>query len=199
MEEVNKISKAINSVNLALDGYEDIFSDFDESPYSNRIISDDFVREIEKRYNENKKGDFEVVFTLPKAVRKLDQENIIKKRIKEHYRIKEKDMNERIEKNKKIGKDRILIGLFMLLVILLLDLSIYKEEIWSQLIQTFLVPAGWFTIWTGYDYFFDRSSELIEKKKFYKKFYDAKYVFMDEESVSERIATIGKSEKNEQR
>src|SRR3989338_8032949 len=41
--EDGKLSSILNSIQIALDHYDDIFSDFDPSPFNQRMLSDDFL------------------------------------------------------------------------------------------------------------------------------------------------------------
>lgn len=187
-ESDGKIASIMNSVSLALDTYDDIFSDFDTSPYEKRIISDDFTREIEKRYNENKKGEFEVLFSLPERLRSQKVEGIIRKRIKEHYKNKEKEVDERISKLKKIGKDRIIFGVILSIFEVLIRLKFLEAGLISEILAVLLIPAGWFSVWTGYEHFFDRPREFFERKDFYKRFEKAEYTFVSEETIALHIS-----------
>src|SRR3989339_701864 len=55
----------ISQVSMWLDGYDDIFSDFDPRPYSQRSLSDDFLSEA-KKVSSGKTGDrLELRFLIP--------------------------------------------------------------------------------------------------------------------------------------
>ncbi|MFA5049512.1 MAG: hypothetical protein WC501_00735 [Candidatus Micrarchaeia archaeon] len=190
VEENRKISEVINSVNLALDRYDDIFSDFDPSPYSKRTISDDFTREIQKRYTENKKGKFEVIFSLPKQKRDSKLEETIKKRIKEHYKNKVKETSEKIEKFQNKGMHRIFFGVSFVFLGVLTRIYLYSFSEFIDILISFFEIAGWFSIWTGFEYYSDRPSDSIEQREFYKKFYDAGYIFISEEEILQEITQI---------
>lgn len=60
--EDGRLSSILNSIQIALDHYDDIFSDFDPSPFSQRMLSDDFLKEMQKRYIETKKGSLKYGF-----------------------------------------------------------------------------------------------------------------------------------------
>ena len=64
----------MSEISLWLDTYDDIFSDFDPRPYSQREMSEDFLKEISRRYLEGKHGRFEVHFTIPSSERDLKAE-----------------------------------------------------------------------------------------------------------------------------
>ncbi len=187
-QQEGKIARMMNSISLALDSYDDIFSDFDESSYSKRIISDDFTREIEKRYNENRKGEFEVVFSLPQKVRSAKIEGMVKKRIKDHYKSKLKEVEDKVKKMKNTGVSRIALGIFLSLVEVAIRLNAVNSSIFVETLEILLIPAAWFSVWTGYEHFFDGPKEFVERGEFYRKFEKAEYKFVSEEEIAAEIA-----------
>ena len=69
------------NISLILDGYEDLFSDFDPRPYSKRTLSDDFIFECKKAVRENKVEfhNLELRLLIPKYKRKTNEEVIIRR------------------------------------------------------------------------------------------------------------------------
>ena len=189
-EKKDNIFGAINYFGLALDNYQDVFSDFDESPYNKRTISDDFTRELEKRYYENNKGEFEVVFSLPEKVRDKKLEDMIKRRIKDHYKLRIVSVDERVNNYKRHGLFRVGLGIGLLLLGAVLGYSHLESTLIGKILGALIIPAALFTVWTGYDFIFDRPLDFSEKKEFYTKFYNAKYSFVSEEQIiSENVGT----------
>ncbi len=195
VEKKDSVFGAINSFGLALDNYQDVFSDFDESPYSKRTISDDFTRELEKRYTEKKPGSFEVILSLPEKLREKKVEDLIKKRIKDHYKLKIAYVDELINKYKKQGLFRVGFGILLLLLSAFLTSSHFESTLFGEIIGALIIPAAWFTVWTGYDFIFDRPLDFSEKKEFYTNFYNAKYSFVSEEQIISEITGISEKDK----
>jgi hypothetical protein len=74
VEDIKKIDpKSVSDIfqiaPIALDTYDDIFSDFDPSPFDHRVISEDFLSELRRRYNLTPKDNFVVplFFVLQEA------------------------------------------------------------------------------------------------------------------------------------
>lgn len=86
-EEKRKIFE-ISEVSLWLDSYDDIFSDFDPRPYSQRALSDDFLEEAKKAVKEKKTGELELRLLVPHSQRDLEKEIIIKRRLREYFKKK---------------------------------------------------------------------------------------------------------------
>jgi hypothetical protein len=176
--EEPKLSAAFKAIQIALDDYGDIFSDFDTSPYSRRTISDDFLKEIEKRYVENKKGEFEVRLTIQKHLRDPKIENTIKKRLRDYFLLKLAENEGHINNRKKIGAAKILVGAAVLIMIFELAL----DPITS--IASLFTVFAWYSLWSGFESILDLPFKLEEERQLYKKFSLAKYYFISEEDIN---------------
>ena len=54
----------LSEISLIIDTYDDIFSDFDPRPYSQRALSDDFLLEARKASKDKVSGTFELNFLV---------------------------------------------------------------------------------------------------------------------------------------
>jgi len=193
--EEMKPATLINLVHIALDDYDDIFSDFDPSPYSSRLLSDDFLKEVQKRYTENKKGSFEVRFSLPAALRSAKTEGLIKKRLKDYFSMRLRDINHELEKQKRKGGIYLVTGFVILSATIFLATYNRDSEFIFKLPEILLVPLGWYTIWMGIEKILETPSKLDDQKRFYEKFKKADYQFIPEEEIVKQIeATAAKEE-----
>ncbi|VVC04748.1 Uncharacterised protein [Candidatus Bilamarchaeum dharawalense] len=182
MEEPKKsdlktVSDAMQLTQIALDGYDDLFSDFDPSPYATRLLSEDFLKELHRRYAEKKKGEFIINFTLPRAVHSEKIDNIVRKRIKDYFKQELKNI-ERIRKEKVThGALRVFIGLLLSISLFFIP-QLEKEP----LLILFSVLI-WYALWSGFERLFESSRHLQRKMAFYEKFIKAEYNFVTEEDV----------------
>jgi hypothetical protein len=186
-EEVQPVlpnPRKISSIVIALDDYNDIFSDFDMSPYQQRLISDDFLKEIQKRYMESKKGDIEVKLSLPARLRDAKVEGIIKKRLREYFNFQTKEIENEIKKRRMRGAVYFIIGFFLLAIEYNLTDAEFSKSVPSAL-GILLLPAGWFSMWTGLELMIQIPDKLAEQKKLYGKFAKANYLFVSEEELEE--------------
>lgn len=173
MVEENKETKSLlakSEISLLLDTYDDIFSDFDPRPYSQRALSDDFLNEARKASRE--KGEsFELRFLMFAKLRQSEREALIKKRLHEHFK-------KQVAVLKKEIKDIITKGIMLAIVgfFLMFCATLILEFLPKSLFSTFLVivlePSGWFVIWTGFDHIFymprDKKPELVFNEKMAK-------------------------------
>jgi len=170
----------IKNIDIALDVYDDIFSDFDISPYSRRMISEDFVIELMKRAStEMAVGPLHVVFSIPLSKRVPTVEKAIQKRIKQHFSRKIADMDYEIKVYQQRGIKYLLLGLAILMILLLLPAG----QLFTNAMVSVLEVAGWFCIWTGLSKIFDEPSDILKTKKVYTLLSNAHYVFVNEEDI----------------
>jgi len=174
-------TESLREIAIILDVYDDIFSDFDPRPYSQREMSEDFLKEIQRRYMANKKGRFEIRFSIPSQERDLKAELLIKKRLREQFTFMVKRETENINKTKRRGYLYIVIGAMVLLADTYFFFMFHEESVLYQVLSVMLIPAGWYGMFTGIGKVVDEPFESVEKKALYEKFEKANYVFLSDE------------------
>lgn len=157
-----------SEVSLWLDHYDDIFSDFDPRPYSERGISDDFLKEARKFTREVKSGGLELYFLVPGNHRKAEDEAMIKKRLREHFRKHAALLEEEYKHTIVKGVMMAATGFLLLLIAATVDYYNGNEFLWSA-VMVVVEPAGWFTVWNGLDQILSKSKEKRPEQEFYGK------------------------------
>ncbi len=166
---------AKTEISLLLDSYDDIFSDFDPRPFSQRALSDDFLSEA-RRAARDKIGTLELRFIVPAALRKPEQEAVIKRRIREHFK-RHAGMMEKEEK-KEVKKSILMTCAgFVLMMIATTILYFQLHSLVFNFIIVFLEPGGWFLMWTGLDHIFFSGREGKSELEFYTKMSRANITF----------------------
>ena len=181
MEKQAENASALRDISITLDTYDDIFSDFDPRPYSQREMSEDFLKEMSRRYMEGKHGRFEVHLIIPSSARDLKAESLIKKRLREQFTFMVKRETEAIQKTKNRGYFYMLIGFLILLIDTYLYFYFSYESIFYHLVTILLVPAGWYGMFTGIGKVIDEPYEATERKKLHEKFERAEFSFMSDD------------------
>ena len=59
----------LSEISILLDNYDDIFSDFDPRPYSERSLSDDLLNEARKASRDKNTGRLELRFLISEKMR----------------------------------------------------------------------------------------------------------------------------------
>ncbi len=92
-EHMHKVFKSkkekllrMSEISLWLDHYDDIFSNFDPRPYSQKALSDDFLLETKRASRDKVSGQIELKFLVKAEMRNKKQENLIRRRLKEHFK-----------------------------------------------------------------------------------------------------------------
>jgi len=166
-DEKQKLLKA-SEISIILNAYEDIFSSFDPRPFSNRLLSEDFLAEAKRASREKKSGEIELKFLISEKKRKMQNEYMIKKRLHEYFK-KHFDIVKR-EINSINNKGYFMIILGIIIMIGAAGISfIQSSKFISHLLIILLEPAGWFTFWTGLDQIFYEAKTKLPDLEFYEK------------------------------
>lgn len=183
----------LSEIGLTLDSYDDIFSDFDPRHYSERSLSDDFLAEMKRATREKTSGVIELKLLIPQKIRKVTDEEIIKKRLRNHFRRHHDMLRKEVNKVKKIGELMVVGGFFLgILAALVLD-SIILDSIdnsyfftnilywlWMVMPKVILVlvePASWFLIWEGANQLMSGWEAIKPDLKFYEKMTKCEIIF----------------------
>jgi len=173
---MKKIGERDSEILLILDSYEDIFSDFDARPYSQKALSEDFLDEC-KKASVDKSGEIILNFFLSKGKRDSFEETNIKKRLKEHFF--KHFLNERKElmKTRRAGFIWLLAGAF--LIVLTTFLGTDYGSFFMRLLIAIAHPGGWFFMWEGLAKLILRTKDDYASYNFYKKMSNSKVYFLD--------------------
>lgn len=167
----------MSEISLILDTYDDIFSDFDPRPYSVRALSDDFLQEVKRATRDRPSGNVEIKFMMPHHTRNLVSENLIKRRLKEHFKRHYLLLVDEAGKSKRRSLFTAFIGLIFLLLGVGLTFMGIPEKILSFLL-IIVEPAGWFFAWTGLEAYFGLKKEMGNDLTFYEKMSQAEINFL---------------------
>jgi hypothetical protein len=162
------------NISLILDTYDDIFSDFDPRSFSERALSDDFLLECKKAAHD-KGGEFELILSMPRNLRSINDEFKIKKRLREHFKKHAVETENDTKKIKKEGLIWVGLGVIIMLVILFGMVKITNEFLLA-LFAIFEIPS-WFFIWEGMGKIFFDSRKIDPEREFYSKMANAQIIF----------------------
>lgn len=166
----------LRDISIWIDNYDDIFSDFDPRPLSERNISDDFLDELQKVSRESDFSVRELKLLIPEKLRNSDQEAVIIKRLQSHLRKKHQVLSKKKSSENKMG---VLFGFSgMAMMVLAIFISSLKSERFIMHIPlVILEPAGWFLVWTSLERLVYISREEKPELDFYSKMAKSKIVF----------------------
>jgi len=179
--DTKAVTGVLQTAQIALDNYDDIFSDFDPSPYEIRLISEDFLRELHRHYHRTGKGDIIVSFTIPGDLRVEKTEALIKKRIRDYFKGRIREVERERRERVKHGIARIVVG--VVLSALLLTNPLLESRPFLEIISVLI----WFLIWSGLEPFLEVATKLDRRRAFHEKFLKAEYRFVPTEEVVKYI------------
>jgi hypothetical protein len=166
----------IGNISLILDSYNDIFSDFDPRPVTEKALSDDFLKECKRAsFDKHVDSEIELRILVPKKKRKIAEELKIRKRLQMHFSRHYHMSNKELHDIKRDGIGWFLIGGILIMIAVLIQE--YEGFLFKFLLVLF-EPAGWFTIWTGLEKIFFDVKEKHPEHEFYTKMSKAKIYFL---------------------
>ncbi len=164
-----------SEISLILDNYDDIFSDFDPRPYSQRALSDDFLFEAKKAARSKASGGIELKFLVPAKLRNSKQEKIIKRRLRAHFNSHHQQQKDEMNRVIKYGLAFVFSGIMMMAITTYILVKFNYDEMSKSmnLLTHFLIvllePAGWFMFWEGMNHAIFESRKTKPELDFYEK------------------------------
>lgn len=155
----------LSEISIWLDGYDDVFSDFDPRPYQSRGLSDDFTQ-VASRAAAARPGDgLELKFLVPRQVRSKPVERLVAERIRAHFQGQALRTHFAIRGLRRRG-----LVLTLASVPLLLFGAWVQNADWPHFLRSLLsvltTPAGWFMVFHGLDQVFYSPAKLKAEYEF---------------------------------
>ena len=158
----------IMNISLWLDDYDDIFSDFDPRPYSNRALSVDFLDEA-KRAAKDKQEGLELNLLIKENLRDVKTEATIKNRIKSHFKKHTDEIKKEIKKAVTKGAIFVAIGAILMVLSTVIAIKLSSMNMLKSILIVLFDPAGWFFFWDGMDTIISEPKKAHPNLTFYKK------------------------------
>jgi len=166
--EAKRLSQLHSSeISIITDDYDDVFSDFDPRSLEVRELSDDFIREV-KRASRQKGDRVELKIMVPKARHDPQQEDIIRHRIRVHFKDGLHHVHSQLSRMRNKSMWYIAAGMVLMLLATYVA-SLGGTDFVSKFLFVFFEPAGWFIFWTGLEILFVKMAEKNDDHEFYRK------------------------------
>ena len=177
MDGDEKKINELREVAIAIDTWDDVFSDFDPSPLSERTLSEDFIIELKQRYRETSRGDFIITICAPQSLNDKKSEKTVAKRLKRHF------LHQALLRKKENIRTRIrgiifvICGIGFLTFLTLITYYKMFNDLVIDIISIVLMPLGWFGIWEGFSKIVDIKPAVMQDQMFCEKLAKAQYKF----------------------
>jgi hypothetical protein len=143
--------RAQSEISIWIDTWDDIFSDFDPRPLSQRALSIDFLDEAKRASREKRDGQLVLHILAPTAIRSAQNEGMVRKRLKEHFAKHAEQQRDGQRAIARKGYWFVLVGTIILLAATCAAFF-GPDTFWNEFLVILLEPAGWFTVWNGFDF-----------------------------------------------
>jgi len=178
MKEAEQRIKDIKEVSMAIDTWDDIFSDFDPRPLSERALSEDFIFELKKRYRETRKGNYLITIFAPVTLKDEKSEKVVILRLKRHFKHRSLTRQRELARIRVRGVFFVMFGIFFLGFLTLATYFRYFSDLAIEILGIIFMPLGWFGIWEGFSKIVDTSPIVIQEEKLFDKLSTASYRFV---------------------
>lgn len=161
--DIDEHIRDIQEISIAIDSWDDIFSDFDPSPLEQRILSEDFLNELKKRYRETHRGGYVMTIYAPASLRDDVTERIVIKRLKQYFKLRHLSVLKEINAARRRGFLFVVFGVIFLVSLTLVTYYKLIDPLVIELLAIVLMPLGWFGIWEGFSRIIDPS--VLDKQE----------------------------------
>lgn len=167
----------LRDLNIWIDSYDDLFSDFDSRHFSERAVSDDFILQMHKLAEEKEDFIKTIRFQIPAKMRDEKSEKIIIDRLTSDFRREYIRFSSELNASRRNGVIMALIGLIAFATTVVI-MSLEGNELWQNMLRVLFEPAGWFLIWSGLDKIFFSGKPIKRKRDFYARLEKSKVEFV---------------------
>jgi hypothetical protein len=155
-------------LSLWLDYYDDIYSDFDSRHYIKRRVSDDFLYELKNALKYRKERINDLVLLLPQEKRDESGEKAIAESLKDNFTTQYQFHAEQCRRKLHTG---LLFGIAGILLLIFNSFIGYKgyHTLPFIVLRVISEPAGWFILWTAFDFIFYERRDMIREREFFRE------------------------------
>lgn len=164
-------------LNIWIDSYDDLFSDFDSRHFTERAVSDDFLLQMHKLTEEKEDFIKTLHFQIPAKLRDENSEKIIIARLSADFKSEFIRYSAELNSSRRNGIVMTLIGLVAFATTILI-MSLEGNKLWQNFLRVLFEPAGWFLIWSGLDKIFFSGKPIKRKRDFYARLEKSKVEFV---------------------
>jgi hypothetical protein len=167
----------INAISIAIDTYDDIFSDFDPREIDQRELSEDFIIELLRRHRTDPRGKYDVVLVAPKAISDPNTEKKTISRLTHFFHIKFTQDIKIINQIRLRGLIFVMIGMLILMALVFATYYRVIDKLMIELAGIVFMPLGWFGVWEGFSQIVDKPLKFQREAEVFKKLSKAEYKF----------------------
>ncbi len=164
---------------VGLNKYEDVYSDWDPSPFRRRDIEEDFIdfiwdSALDIPFDENMK----IVFLIKENLRDEKKEMQLLKALKNHFKYSLNKIERQYFNEKKKSIKYFIIGIF--LAVLVYSNVFNGGEMWKKIFEEGIVIGSWVFFWEAFYNIFMECQSIRHEIKLINKFLNTDFIFENE-------------------
>ncbi|MDD2371235.1 MAG: hypothetical protein PHQ32_04465 [Firmicutes bacterium] len=164
-------------IDLQLDRYRDVYSDWDYSPYQNRDLDDDLVEYLlECSYEIGHHYKMKVLFHLPKMIKDKNKELVSIKGIRHFFAYQYKRNKTQMLRVIRDTLIFFLLGILMITIGTILKNSL-TINLFNQVLIEGLYIGGWVMMWEMFSTWFFQVNKYRNKIKHFKRLQNIEYEY----------------------
>jgi len=167
--------KDIKEISIAIDTWDDIYSDFDPRPLNERALSEDFIAELKKRYKETRTGNFLIVIYAPVSLKDEKTEKAVIQRLKAHFKHRFLQRKKDVDLIRTRGVVFVISGICFLGFLTVATYFKWFSSLTIEVVSIILMPLGWFGIWEGLSSIVDTPPALVNEQNLFNKLSKASF------------------------
>jgi hypothetical protein len=177
MSDPKQRLKDLSEIGIVIDTWDDIFSDFDPSPMSDRTLSVDFIDEVKKRYRERSRKNVMLTVYAPESLASSTAEQIVIERIREYFSDRLRETKEDRAKEIRRGILFCAVGFFVLAAFGAIEHYTLFGPVLTEIFKWPIEVFGWFLMFEGFTFFAIPAKEFDKEKELNERLRDAEYRF----------------------
>ena len=172
-----KLLSHSSHVGLAIEGYDDLFSNFDPRPFPERELSEDFLTELRRFFYHKSPEYLDIVLLIPSKRRSARDEDAVKKRLHIYFQKKYRETHKSLKHASLSNVLRVLLA--MTIMILTGYLAVHAGQVlWRNILKVMLEPASWWLFWTSIDNLIAARKRVHNELQYFHRLAECKIVFL---------------------
>lgn len=176
-KQQQKLLSHSSHIGLAIDGYDDLFSDFDPRPYHERELSEDFLTELRRFFFHKAPEYLDIVLLIPARRRRTRDEQVVKKRLHIYFQKKYREMQKGLKHATLWNLLRVLLAMSVMIVTGILAVHA-GQVLWRNILKVILEPASWWLFWTSIDNLTAARRTVRDELQYFHRLAECKIVFL---------------------
>lgn len=167
----------LREMSMAIDVWDDIFSDFDPRSLAERTVSEDFINELKRRCRQTRRGSYIISFYAPVVLKDDKTERVVIHRLKEHFKHRTLSLKKEVLSMQTRGVIFVIIGIIFSVFLVFSTYYNFFSALTLRILEIIFMPLGWFGIWEGCSQIVDAFPIFSKEVSLFDKLSRAEYRF----------------------